>query len=88
MKINGEDVNLEELLSKINFEKNQLIAINKDLNLTKYQINILDKHKINYQDCNSLDEVLMLGNYIYETTLDEELELVLDEIIERKRTSK
>lgn len=81
--MNIKDINIKDLINKIDFEANKLEKINDYLNLTQYQISVLDRMKINYQNITSLNELLYVINEIYEETLDEELEIILNEILER-----
>lgn len=80
---NIKDVNIEELLNNIDFNANKSEKVNDHLNLTNYQINVLDRMKINYKSISTLSELIYLMNEAYDETLDEELDIILNEISER-----
>lgn len=80
---NIKDVNIEDLLNNIDFNANKSKKINDHLNLTNYQINVLDRMKINYKSISTLSELIYLMNEAYDETLDEELDIILNEISER-----
>lgn len=81
--MNIKDINIKDLINNLDFEANKLEKINDYLNLTSHQISILDKMKIDYKNIVSLNELIYLINEAYEETLDEELEIILEEISER-----
>lgn len=83
MKMNINDINVDELLNNLDFNANKLEKINDYLNLTNYQINVLDRMKINYKNISSLSELIYVMNEVYDDTLDEELDIILNEISER-----
>ena len=75
--------NINKLVSEIDFDKNKLVQVNKYLLLTNYQINILERYKIDYKSLSSIRELIYIIEDIWEETLDEELEIILDELSER-----
>ncbi|MDD4406504.1 MAG: hypothetical protein PHF30_00485 [Bacilli bacterium] len=81
--MNIKNINIEDLINNLDFKTNKLKKINDYLNLTSYQISVLDKMKIEYKNIVTLNELIYLINEAYEETLDEELEIILDEISER-----
>lgn len=83
MKMNINDINVDELLNNLDFNANKLEKVNDYLNLTNYQINVLDRMKINYKNISSLSELIYVMNEVYDDTLDEELDIILNEISER-----
>ena len=83
MKINDKEYTIENLISDIDFNKNKLVKINDNLFLTNYQIEILNRFDINYSQKNSLKEIIYEAEEAYEDTLDEELEIILNELSER-----
>ena len=81
--MNIKDINIKDLINGLDFESNKFKKINDYLNLTSYQISVLDRMKIDYKNATSLNNLIYLINEAYEDTLDEELEIILDEISER-----
>lgn len=74
---------INELVSQLDFESNKLQKVNDNLVLTKYQIDVLTRNGIDLQTVTSLHDIIYEAEEIYEDTLDEELEQVLDELSER-----
>ena len=83
MKVNNEEYNIDKLVSELDFKRNKLTKVNDKLILTNYQIDVLRRNDINIDDCSSLREIIYLAEEAYEDTLDEELELILNELSER-----
>ncbi len=77
------DLDIKNIINNMDFESNSLKKINNNLNLTKYQITVLDKFNIDYKNASSLSEIIYLTNEVYNETLDEELDLILNELSER-----
>lgn len=77
------DLDIKNIINNMDFESNYLKKINNNLNLTKYQITVLDKFNIDYKNASSLSEIIYLTNEVYNETLDEELDLILNELSER-----
>lgn len=59
-------------LIKETINKNKLIQINNNIVLTSYQIEILDKYKIPYYECNSVNEIIF---YIEEILNQDSIDL-------------
>ena len=86
-----EKYDINKLVSQLDFESNKLqkvndnmgITINDNLVLTKYQIDVLTRNGIDLQTVASLHDIIYEAEEVYEDTLDEELEQVLDELSER-----
>lgn len=78
-----KEYNIDEIISTIDFEKNKLKKVNNLISLTNYQIMVLKRFEINCENYTSLSQIIMEAEEIYEETLDEELEQVLDELAER-----
>lgn len=74
---------IEKLVSELDFESNKLQKVNDSLVLTNYQIEVLKRNGINPEIYTSLHSIIYEAEEIYEDTLDEELEQVLDELSER-----
>lgn len=78
-----EKYDINELVSQLDFESNKLQKVNDNLVLTKYQIDVLTRNGIDLQTVTSLHDIIYEAEEVYEDTLDEELEQVLDELSER-----
>ena len=78
-----EKYDINELVSQLDFESNKLQKVNDNLVLTKYQIDVLTRYGIDLQTVASLHDIIYEAEEVYEDTLDEELEQVLDELSER-----
>ncbi len=74
---------INELLKNVDFQKNKLVKVNDKLYLTNYQIEVLKRFNINYQNMSSLKEIIYEAEEAYEDTLDEELDIILSELSER-----
>ena len=75
-----EKYDINELVSQLDFESNKLQKVNDNLVLTKYQIDVLTRNGIDLQTVASLHDIIYEAEEVYEDTLDEELEQVLDEL--------
>lgn len=83
MIINDKEFNIEKLINDLEIEKiiekNSLKKRNNNLILSNNQINILEKHGINYQDFNNLNSLIFsieeymieVENYIDITDIEE-----------------
>lgn len=78
-----EKYDINKLVSQLDFESNKLQKVNDNLVLTKYQIDVLTRNDIDLQTVTSLHDIIYEAEEVYEDTLDEELEQVLDELSER-----
>lgn len=78
-----EKYDINKLVSQLDFESNKLQKVNDNLALTKYQIDVLTRNGIDLQTVTSLHDIIYEAEEVYEDTLDEELEQVLDELSER-----
>ncbi len=78
-----EKYDINKLVSQLDFESNKLQKVNDNLVLTKYQIDVLTRNGIDLQTVTSLHDIIYEAEEVYEDTLDEELEQVLDELSER-----
>lgn len=78
-----EKYDINKLVSQLDFESNKLQKVNNNLVLTKYQIDVLTRNGIDLQTVTSLHDIIYEAEEVYEDTLDEELEQVLDELSER-----
>lgn len=81
-----KDYNIEELLSAIDFEKNKLHTTKHDIFLTTYEIAVLEKYHINYDNCTTAKQLLQKIEVIIpdlEQAEQEELDQVSMSIAER-----
>lgn len=79
-----KDYNIEEIVSSIDFSSNKLNEVNGFM-LTNREIEILDRYKINYKNCNSLKEVLFeIEEILIDMDIvDEDLDYISSTISER-----
>ncbi len=78
------DFDIEKIIEEIDFTKNSLCDCGNNIYLTNFEIEILNKYKINYQNCTSLKDIIFLIEDILneDSTLDD-LELISKSIAER-----
>lgn len=76
------EYNINELLNDIDFNKNKLVKVNEKLYLTNYQIEVLNKYEIDFQNLN-LSSIIFLGEEILEEDDYEDLDEVIRELAER-----
>ena len=74
--------NINELLNDIDFNKNKLVKVNEKLYLTNYQIEVLNKYEIDFQNLN-LSSIIFLGEEILEEDDYDDLDEVIRELAER-----
>lgn len=77
-----KEYNINELLNDIDFNKNKLVKVNEKLYLTNYQIEVLNKYEINFQNLN-LSSIIFLGEEILEEDDYDDLDEVIRELAER-----
>lgn len=77
-----KEYNLNELLKDIDFNKNKLVKVNEKLYLTNYQIEVLNKYEIDFQNLN-LSSIIFLGEEILEEDDYDDLDEVIRELAER-----
>ena len=77
-----KEYNLNELLNDIDFNKNKLVKVNEKLYLTNYQIEVLNKYEIDFQNLN-LSSIIFLGEEILEEDDYDDLDEVIRELAER-----
>lgn len=81
-----KEYNIEELLGSIDFEKNRLQQTKQNLFLTNYEIAVLKKFHIDYDNCKTAKEILQKVESIISDLDDfeqEELDQVEMSIAER-----
>ena len=74
-------MDIDAIANSIDYEKNMHKKINNML-LTNNQIEILEKYNINYNNCNSMNELLYFIDEILDEMDNEELERISLEIAE------
>ena len=79
----NKEYNIKELLDSIDFNKNKLTKVNDKLRLTNYQIEVLERFDIIPENYTSLSSIICDAEEVYEETLDEELDNILNELQER-----
>lgn len=77
-----KEYNINELLNNIDFNKNKLVKVNEKLYLTNYQIEVLNKYEIDFQNLN-LSSIIFLGEEILEEDDYEDLDEIIRELAER-----
>lgn len=78
-----KEYDINNLLNDIDFNKNKYVKVNNNLILTNYQIEVLERLKIDVKNKTTLNEILLEAEDVYEETLDEELEIILEQLSER-----
>lgn len=78
-----ENFDVNKIVSGLDFNSNALKKVNDNLMLTNYQISVLKNNGINPENYSSLKEIIYLAEDAYEDTLDEELDIILNELSER-----
>ena len=78
-----KDYNVNKLILGLDFNSNALKKVNNKLMLTNYQISVLKRNGINPENYSSLKEIIYVAEEAYEVTLDDELDIILNELSER-----
>ncbi len=78
-----KDYNLNDLLNEVDFKSNKLVKINNKLYLTNYQIEILNKYNIDYENLGSLSSIIYVAEEILEEDDYEDLDEIIRELAER-----
>ena len=79
MKIDNQDINIDDLISDKYMHK----KIKKDIYLSEYQLEVLSRYQIDPQKCGSLNELIMEIEEVLEDEVDsDDLEQVANEISE------
>lgn len=74
---------IESLLNDINIDQYKTQKVNDYIKLTNYQIEVLKRFDIDPSLYTKLKDIIYVAEEIYEETLDEDLNIVLDELSER-----
>ncbi len=78
-----EEYNLEEIINNLDFKSNSLNDCGKGVFLTNFEIDTLEKYKINYKNATSLKEVLFLVEEVLDDNSLDDLENISKSIAER-----
>ena len=79
MNINGEDINIDDLVSQQYMHK----EVKKGIFLSNYQISVLNQYGININECSSINDLIFQIDEILNDEDDcEDLEIVSKEISE------
>lgn len=83
MRLNGKDINIEDIITEVDIDKNIPKKRNNNLVLRDSQIEVLKKYNINYETHTSLKSLIFEIEEIlnYETDL-EDLEQLSEELEE------
>lgn len=77
------EYNINDLLDTYDFNSNFFKEVGSNLLLTNKEIEILDKYNINYNDCQSLKELIFKIDTILTVEDIEELETIAEAIATR-----
>ena len=75
---------IKNILKNINIDNNKLIQVNKNLYLTKNQIETLKRYDVDYETSNNIRDLMLKIENIIDYEDIEELELLLDKLSERQ----
>ena len=74
---------IKSLLNDINIDQYKTQKVNDYITLTNYQIEVLKRFDIDPSLYTKIKDIIYVAEEIYEETLDEDLNIVLDELSER-----
>lgn len=77
------NLSIDSLLNDINIDQYKPQKVNDYITLTNYQIEVLKRFDIDPSLYTKLKDIIYVAEEIYEETLDEDLNMVLDELSER-----
>lgn len=77
------NLSIDSLLNDINIDQYKTQKVNDYITLTNYQIEVLKRFDIDPSLYTKLKDIIYVAEEIYEETLDEDLNIVLDELSER-----
>ena len=78
-----KDINIDELINKIDFSSYLSKDNNKGILLNNYQIEVLKRNGFNYEEYSSLSQLIFdLDNYLNSGNDDEELDYIADTLAE------
>ena len=83
MLIKGNNINIDDLVNKIDFSSYLSKDNKKGILLNDYQINVLRRNGFNYEEYSNLSELIFdLDNYLNSGNDDDELEFIADTLAE------
>lgn len=77
------NLSIDSLLNDINIDQYKTQKVNDYITLTNYQIEVLKRFDIDPSLYTKLKDIIFVAEEIYEETLDEDLNMVLEELLER-----
>lgn len=77
------NLSIDSLLNDINIDQYKTQKVNDYITLTNYQIEVLKRFDIDPSLYTKIKDIIYVAEEIYEETLDEDLNIVLDELSER-----
>lgn len=77
------NLSIDSLLNDIDIDQYKTQKVNDYITLTNYQIEVLKRFDIDPSLYTKLKDIIYVAEEIYEETLDEDLNMVLDELSER-----
>ena len=78
MKINNQEVNIDDLISSKYMHK----EIKKGIFLSEYQIEVLNRYHINPYECGSINDLMYMIDEVLDECDEEELDSIYREISE------
>lgn len=80
------EYDIDEIVSNLDFKSLELVSLGNGLSLTNYELEVLNRYNIDYNNCSSLKEILYLIEDVFscDDIVDyEELDSVSSSIAER-----
>ena len=80
------EYDIDEIVSNLDFKSLELVSLGNGLSLTNYELEVLNRYNIDYNNCSSLKEILYLIEDVFscDDKADyEELDSVSSSIAER-----
>ena len=79
------DYDIEKLVNEMDFSSNHLQTINGKIMLTNHEIEVLNRYKIDYENCQNLKEVIWKIESLIETMdiVEDDLDGISQSISER-----
>ena len=79
------EIDLEKLVSEMDFESGKFVTCNNGLMLTNNEISVLKRYNIDYEKCSTLKEIIYLVEDVLNEDIDDadDLEYISSTISER-----
>ncbi len=78
------DFDIDKLVGEMDFNKNKMNYINNKVYLTNFEIDVLNKYKINYNNCTDLKSIIFeIEEVLTEDESLDDLEAISKSISER-----